>query len=415
MGISGGDYAGTQSAYFCGCIFQRQRYPVDGGVHLGGMCDGVLDPQSSTGDGLVTGRNGHRAFGVTMALALSTRILGIFLVAVFVLVMFILLIQVPKRWMGILSTTILTLAGMLGFTMWFWPIMRTNPLAGLVTAFTYMSHYPYNPPNLYFGTFIDAAKLPWHYLPVWMSITNPLLVTISVLVGQVVIVLQFVRTSGLKNLLRSMVEFLLHRPDWIAIVAWGYGPIAAIILFKSILYDGWRQVFFIYPAFVLLACAGIQAIYRLIPQQVRWHRPLQFALTGLIVIGLVEPVWFMVRQHPHENVYFNQLAGDPATLRYRFEMDYWGLSYKQAIDALLEIDTSDDIKINVENSPGRSYLRYMLTPEQAKRVKMVNNPESADYYITNYRLHPADYPYPEKVYSIAVRGSEIIAVYKTHP
>ena len=65
-------------------------------------------------------------------------------------------------------------------------------------------------------------------------------------------------------------------------------------------------------------------------------------------------------------MYFNQLAGDPATLRYRFEMDYWGLSYKQAIDALLEMDTSDDIKINVENSPGRSYLRYMLTPEQAR-------------------------------------------------
>ena len=97
-------------------------------------------------------------------------------------------------------------------------------------------------------------------------------------------------------------------------------------------------------------------MYKIIPQQVRWHRQaLQFALTGLIVIGLVEPVWFMVRQHPHENVYFNQLAGDPATLRYRFEMDYWGLSYKQAIDALLEMDTSDDIKINVENSPGRWY------------------------------------------------------------
>ncbi len=323
---------------------------------------------------------------ITMAMALSTRILGIFLVAVFVLIMFILLIQAPKRWLRITGLTALTLAGMLAFTMWFWPIMRTNPLGGLVTAFTYMSHYPYNPPNLYFGTFIDAAKLPWHYLPVWMSITNPLLVVIGVVIGLTVIMFRFISETGLNKAFRNTLTFILNRPDWVAIMAWGFGPIAAIILFKSILYDGWRQVFFIYPAFVLLACAGIQAIYRLIPQNVRWQKPIQFALTGLIVIGLAEPVWFMVRQHPHENVYFNQLAGDPATLRYRFEMDYWGLSYKQAIDALLEMDQSEQIKINVENSPGRSYLRYMLTPDQARRVKMVNSPESADYYITNYRL-----------------------------
>ena len=139
------------------------------------------------GTGWLQAGTGIVLSAVTMALALSTRILGIFLVAVFVLVMLILLIQVPKRWMGILSTTILTLVGMLGFTMCrSGQSCRPNPLGGLVTAFTYMSHYPYDPPNLYFGTFIARGQIT-------LGITCPsgcrlpipcIQVTISVLVGR---------------------------------------------------------------------------------------------------------------------------------------------------------------------------------------------------------------------------------------
>ena len=36
----------------------------------------------------------------------------------------------------------------------------------------------------------------------------------------------------------------------------------------------------------------------------------------------------MIRDHPYQNVYFNLLAGSDK--RHRFELDYWGLSYKEA-------------------------------------------------------------------------------------
>ena len=152
--------------------------------------------------------------------------------------------------------------------MWFWPILRTDPIGGLIHAFTYMSHYPYNPPNLYFGVYIPATDLPWHYLPVWLSITNPILVVVGFILSHGIYFGKFFLGMPIRQVWRRILDEVLHSQPWIAILAWGYGPIAAIILFKSILYDGWRQVFFIYPAFVLLACVGIQVIYELIPKQI---------------------------------------------------------------------------------------------------------------------------------------------------
>ena len=41
-------------------------------------------------------------------------------------------------------------------------------------------------------------------------------------------------------------------------------------------------------------------------------------------LGCVEPIAFMVRNHPHEIVYFNPLAGGPRRALLRFDLDYWG-------------------------------------------------------------------------------------------
>jgi len=43
-----------------------------------------------------------------------------------------------------------------------------------------------------------------------------------------------------------------------------------------------------------------------------------------LAVGLAFPLSFMIRYHPHENVYFNRLAGsDYETIKEHYEMDYW--------------------------------------------------------------------------------------------
>ncbi|GAJ22942.1 unnamed protein product, partial [marine sediment metagenome] len=65
----------------------------------------------------------------------------------------------------------------------------------------------------------------------------------------------------------------------------------------------------------------------------------------------------MIKNHPHQNVYFNFFAGK--NIKERFELDYWGLSYKQALEYVLENDSSEIINIQVSQHPG-VYNQFIL-------------------------------------------------------
>ena len=55
----------------------------------------------------------------------------------------------------------------------------------------------------------------------------------------------------------------------------------------------------------------------------------------------------------------------------------------------------------------------LLSEKDRNRIEILPA-DSADYFITNYRWHPADYPYEHIDYSISVLNSTILCVYKTH-
>jgi len=132
----------------------------------------------------------------------------------------------------------------------------------------------------------------------------------------------------------------------------------------------------------------------------------------LLLAGLIEPTWFMVRYHPFENLYFNVFAGDSSTLRQRFEMDYWGLSNKQGVDYFLANDAGKSIKILVADPPGQDYINSGLSKENKSRLIPVKDPGGAIYFVSVFRWHPEDYAYADEFYSINVRRTKIMVVYR---
>jgi hypothetical protein len=182
-----------------------------------------------------------------------------------------------------------------------------------------------------------------------------------------------------------------------------------------VLYDGWRQLYFIYPPFVLLCIYGFNFLF-------------EKDLGKLIAIGsfaaFISSGFFMVNNHPFQHVYFNKFIDtrSPEHLRKQFELDYWGTSYKQSLEYILEHDQSPSINVSVQNSPGRDN-REILTFEERKRINIVGSPrnrgltgklENATYFITNYRWHPEDYEDLEqaKWHSIKVGNNTINAIFK---
>jgi hypothetical protein len=198
-------------------------------------------------------------------------------------------------------------------TVVFFPFLWTDPVGRLGEVLRTMSRFPFHRTVLYLGQEMPAAALPWHYLPVWIGVTTPL-ATVGLL------------GAGLLGIARSC----LARPDrllglaetrnQLVFVLWAFGPVAAIVASRAVVYDGWRHVFFVYPALVLIAVEGARRVLGWLGEGRTGGaraRPLA-ALALLLAFG--EPLLFRVRHHPYGNVYFNRLAGDgmPAA-KERFE------------------------------------------------------------------------------------------------
>ena len=118
-----------------------------------------------------------------------------------------------------------------------------------------MAQFRWDAEVRYMGAFVRASKLPWHYTLTWISITTPLLYLALFRVG-VSVTCRQILACGMK----------LRQDDGPApryCFFWGVfcGPISAVLLFHSVLYDGWRQLYFVYPAFLLLATKGWMVLW----------------------------------------------------------------------------------------------------------------------------------------------------------
>ena len=186
------------------------------------------------------------------------------------------------------------------------------------------------------------------------------------------------------------------------------------VVLRPIMYDGWRHLFFVYPALVYIAAIGMEAVATFaIASAGEARRQTTVALlTAGLLLCLAPVVSFMVRHHPFEHVYFNRFAGrDMKEVKQRFELDYWGLSYRPLLEYIVRTNPSPHIRIFTTTYPGRLNVA-MLPRRDRARVDLVYSEEEAEYVMTSYRYHPRDYPYPPEVFGVHVGNTSIGSVFR---
>ncbi len=278
-----------------------------------------------------------------------------------------------------------------------WPFLWNNPIHNFIESYKSFSHYNgIKTISLLNGIFVDASKLAITYFPTWFLITNPELWLITGFAGVIWIIINFFKEP--LAYLRNTKErnFLLYLMCFIA-------PIMAVLVLHSVIYDDWRHLYFIYPSFILLAVYFInkmlQTRYKLIVQ-------------GICILQVIIIWFFMINNYPLSQVYFNNLVShEPEYLRKHFEMDYWGCSFKQGLDHLLETDKSNTIKVS-SNVKFLAENNIMLLPEGDRKRIQLTNDDNADYLITNFRFHPMDYPSYKIDYAISVLNSTILCIFR---
>ena len=258
----------------------------------------------------------------------------------------------------LLTTGAFALAGMLIFYALL-PYLWSDPIGRAVEWWATFSDHPYIPIELFRGMLYLSVDLPAEYLPLWIIITSAPFALLLGLVGAAAI---------LVGLAKSPIEALRRREARFAALLLGcfLAPILAVILLDSNIYDGWRQMHFLWAPFALLAAYGL----RWLAQSVRARRP-QLAVYGALGLGLIATVVSMALIHPNQQVYFNFSVDRvaPERLRTQYAMEYWGHSTRQALQWILNehSQTPVDALVGVPYIDLEENLR-ILPSEEANRL-----------------------------------------------
>ena len=110
--------------------------------------------------------------GLLISINYIGAIIPIFIVAFFI-ADYILYDRKDKRHKLILSGLLIYVFTLPLFVLLFWPTLLPTPFKIILESFKFMTNIPWGGTVLYFGKYIDAETLPWHYLPVWIIITTP--------------------------------------------------------------------------------------------------------------------------------------------------------------------------------------------------------------------------------------------------
>jgi 4-amino-4-deoxy-L-arabinose transferase-like glycosyltransferase len=262
--------------------------------------------------------------GIAIGLALGTRIGGVILLGYLALAS--LLPGKSDRAAKVMPLALAAAGVAWAVMMVCWPMAQRQPVHWPWEALTrFAQYYPLPFSVLFGGQMHFANRLPWDYLPRYLLLTLPEPVLIAL-------------TLGAGWLVRQLIKW--HVPiDRSGVVRWGLVVVAAalplvlIIAMRSVVYNGIRHVLFIVPAICVLAGAILARLL---------DRVLERGMTTRVVAGAAVAGWLvwhgagMIRIHPHQYIWYNAIGGGLRGAFLKYEIDYWGNAYPEAIAKLTE-------------------------------------------------------------------------------
>jgi hypothetical protein len=248
-----------------------------------------------------------------------------------------------------------------------WPWSVADPL-NLFRAAGYFSHFFEKPwHELFDGALVLVTEMPRRYLPTLLALKLPE-IFVALAAGGVLGALIAALRSGLTPARRAVL-FVITLTVLL--------PIAVTVLTRPALYNGIRHFVFVLPPLAVFGgLAGGWLCERL--QRIRFAPAIAAAV---IVVGIALPVVDMVRLHPYEYTYFNRLAGGVRAARERYMLDYWGLSFKQASQALAQ----ELARRHETRPPERRWKLAVCGPHRSPQVELgpdfetTWDPQGADF------------------------------------
>ncbi|MGE0061869.1 MAG: ArnT family glycosyltransferase [Xanthobacteraceae bacterium] len=334
-------------------------------------------------------------FGVGLGVAFGTRILAVVSAAPFVVAVAFLFASDARReslktaWRNFLAFFLRLLPALpLGIVVMglLWPWSVLSPLH-VIEAVEYFSSFFEKPwEELYEGRLISVPDMPASYVPHLFALKLPEGLLIFVAIGTA---LALWRIAG-----KTETDGKTTRANLLIVLVAAVLPIAIAVITRPAGYNGIRHFLFAVPPLALLA--GL-AVPWLLDRARRHSRHAVIVVALLFAAAILDPLAAMIRLHPYEYTYFNLLAGSERGARKNYMIDYWGLSLKQAADAL-----RGRLAATGEAPPqGRRWTVAVCGPHPTARVALGDgydltwDPKGADFALMLGEFYCAKLDAPE--------------------
>ena len=288
-----------------------------------------------------------------LGFAISTRIVAIF--AGGIVILFLLLTYRQK---GILPLVIYTTFSAVAAYI-SWPIFWQYGLSTISRALSLFSNFdPYFGFIHFKGEILREYEIPRIYLPHLLTV-------------------QFTETLVILSILGFFLWsiFLILKRQWdqkktklTLIFLWFFLPFIYIVLTTPVMYNNFRQFLFITPPLFIFAAYAVQFLH----DRLKYR----FVLPVILSLALIPGILNLFALHPYQYIYFNQFVGGVQGAFRNYDLDYWYVSMKEAMEY-----------VNALEPEGARILVWDVEFSQAMKY---NNP---DIYINRIaHITEADYP-----------------------
>ena len=289
--------------------------------------------------------------------------------------------------------------------MLFWPYALQAPFKHPFEALGEFSKLGVKIRVLFAGENVMSDQTSWDYLLQWIWRTIPLFTLVGFLGSLVFLKKIFTRYPVL--------------PVFIALFAAVF-PVFYIIYKDSILHDGWRHLMFVYPTMVVMAALFFITLEDVLKE----NKTGKYALYAVVVLMALEPALFMARNAKFPYTYFNPVSGGISKAFGNYELDYWGVSVKQAMDWLedqgkISVTMQDTVTIGTSFSyTSHAYVDKKFGGKVRVKYVRFNARYDSDWdygifpsrYIKGPHLRAGKWPNKRSIHAVTANGVPLTAI-----
>lgn len=242
---------------------------------------------------------------------------------------------------------IFLIVGILGYILGIilWPYALLNPFKNPILALTKASENAFytNNVEIFEGRRLYMlTQTPWYYVIKFLSIGNPLYLLLGFALS--IITLKWLKDKiGIGYIL--MLIFMIVFP-------------LAYAEFSHINhYNGWRHYLFILPPWIALSAVTFDFLIG------SKNRILQYGSLLILLVLFAKPTYWMIKNHPNEYVYFNELVGGINGAYGNYETDYYSNSCRAAGEWLAKHEPGKKLVVAINNEQlTASYYAHKINP-----------------------------------------------------